>query len=148
MCCKSSCGTVVRSHNTIFYTIFPCDLLSTKILQCEHKIWIKKSFQNRLAFYFHRQSDENPIMRMVKEIRSDFNWSINLVNILMFNVHLFSDKISLCHFVCFLLSPLFRFGFCNISKEYTQKNTIIFDISSVISILPSSCVTQTSIYLN
>ena len=35
--------------------------------------FLTKSFQNRLAFYFHRQSDENRIMRTVKEIRSDFN---------------------------------------------------------------------------
>ena len=81
----------------------------------------KKLFQNRSAFYFHRQSDENRIMWTVKEIRCDFNWSINLVNILMY-----SDKISFYHFIYFLLSPLFRFGFYNISKEYPKK-TIIFD---------------------
>ena len=28
----------------------------------------KKMFENRLAFYFHRQSDENRIMKTVKEI--------------------------------------------------------------------------------
>ena len=78
----------VRSHDTIFHPIFPCDILSTKILWCEPKIRIKKSFQNRLAFYFHRQSDENHIMRTVKEIWSDFNWNINLVNILMFTCSL------------------------------------------------------------
>ena len=54
-------------------------------------------------------------MRTVKEIWSDFNWSINLVNILMY-----SDKISICHFIYFLLSPLFLFGFYNISKEYQE----------------------------
>jgi hypothetical protein len=107
----------VQSHDTIFHSIFPCDMLSAKIIWCEHKIRIKQSFQNRLAFYFHRQSDENRIMRTVKEIRSDFNWSINLVNILMY-----SDKISFCHFIHFLLSPLFRFGFYHISKEYPKKN--------------------------
>jgi hypothetical protein len=67
-------------------------------------------------FYFHQQSDENRIVRTVKEIRSDFNWSINLVNILIY-----SDKISFCHFIYFLLSPLFRFGFYHISKEYQKK---------------------------
>ena len=55
-------------------------------------------------------------MRTVKEIRSDFNWGINLVNILKY-----SDKISFGHFIYFLLSPLFRFGFYNISKEYPKK---------------------------
>jgi hypothetical protein len=82
-CWKSSCGTVmVRLHDTIFHPIFPCDMLSAKILWCEHKSRIEKSFQNRLVFYFHRQSDENRIMGTVKEIRSDFNRSINLVNIM------------------------------------------------------------------
>ena len=109
----------VRSHDTIFHPIFPCDMLSAKILWCEHKSRIKKSFQNRLAFYLLRQSDENRIMRTVKEIRSDFNWSINLVNNLMY-----SDKSSFCHFIYFRLSPLFRFGFCNISKEYKKKHNI------------------------
>ena len=78
----------VHSHGTIFHPIFPCDMLSAKIFWCELKSRIKQSFQNRLAFYFHRQSDENRIMRTVKEIRSDFNWSINLVNILMFTCSL------------------------------------------------------------
>ena len=73
-----------RSHDTIFQPIFPCDILSAKILWCELKSRIKKSFQNRLAFYFHRQSDDNRIMRTVKEIWSDFDWSINLVNILIY----------------------------------------------------------------
>jgi hypothetical protein len=41
-----------------------------------------------------------------------------------FNVHLFSDKISFCHFVYFLLSPLFRFGFYNISKECKKNHSI------------------------
>jgi hypothetical protein len=109
----------VQSHDTIFHPIFPCDMLSAKIIWCEHKSRIKKSFQNRLAFYFHRQSDENRIMRTVKEIRSDFNWSIDLVNILMFIYSLI--KIIFCHFVYFQLSPLFRFGFCNIAKEYKKK---------------------------
>jgi len=74
----------VRSHDTIFHPIFPCDILSAKILWCELKSRIKKLFQNWLTFYFHQQSDENRIMRTVKEIRSDFNWSINLVNILLY----------------------------------------------------------------
>jgi hypothetical protein len=106
----------VRSHDTIFHPIFPCDLM----------MWTqksnKKSFQNRLAFYFHRQSDENSIIKTVKEIRSDFNWSINSVKILMFNCFLI--KSVFCHFVYFLLYPLFRFGFCNISKEYKKKHNI------------------------
>ena len=135
-----------RSHDMIFHPIFPCDMLSAKILWCEHKSRIKKSFQNQLALYFHRQSNENRIMRTVKEIRSDFNWSIYLENILMFTCFLIF-KISFCHLVYFRLSPLFRIGFCNISKEYENK-PIIYDMSSVISILSSSCVTQTSIYLN
>jgi hypothetical protein len=136
----------VRSHDTIFHPIFPCDIFSTKILWCEPKIRIKKSFQNRLTFYFHRQSEENPIMRTVKEIRSDFNWSINLVNILMFTCSLIKSV-----FVILFIS---YFPDCSVSAFATfQKNTqkqnpIIFDMSSVISILPISCVTQTSIYLN
>ena len=140
---EPSCGQV-RSHNMIFYPIFPCDMLSAKILQCEHKSWIKKSFQNRLAFYFHRQSDENPIMRTVKEIRSDFNWSINLVNILMFTSSLIKSV--------FVILFIFYFPYYSVSAFATfQKNTeksIIFDMSSVISILSNSCVMQTSIYPN
>ena len=122
-CCKGSCEpsyVQVRSHDMICHLIFPCDMLSAKILWCEHKSRIKKSFQNRLAFYFQRQSDENRIMGTVEEIRSDVNWSINLVNILMFICSL----ISFCHFIYFLLSQLFRFGFCNISKEYKKKHSI------------------------
>jgi hypothetical protein len=90
-------------HDTIFHPIFHCDMLSAKILWCEHKSRIKKSLQNRLAFYFHRQAGENRIMRTVKEIQSDFNWSINLVKDLHsrfsehFNVYMFSDKIIFCH---------------------------------------------------
>jgi hypothetical protein len=53
---------------------------------------------------------------------------------------------TLYQFVYFLISSLLRFDFCKFSKEY--ENNIIFYMSSVISILPSSCVTQTSIYLN
>jgi len=36
-CYKSSCGTScvqVQSHDTIFHPIFPCDMLSAKILWC------------------------------------------------------------------------------------------------------------------
>ena len=71
----------VWSHDTIFHLIFPCDMLSA---WCEHKSRMKTPFQNRLVFYFHRQSDENRIMGTGKEILSNFNWRINLVNILMF----------------------------------------------------------------
>jgi hypothetical protein len=134
----------VRSHDTIFHLIFPCDRLSAKILWCEHKSQIKKSFQNRLAFYFHRQSDENRIMRTVKEIWSDSNWSINLVIILMCTCSLIKSV--------FVILFIFYFPHCSVSAFATfQKNTknpIIFDMSSVISILPNSCVMQTSIYLN
>ena len=105
----------VQSHDTIFHSIFPCDMLSAKIIWCEHKIRIKQSFQNRLAFYFHRQSDENRIMRTVKEIRSDFNWSIDLVHILMF--------------ICSLIKSVLSFWFisyfphCSVSAFATlQKN--------------------------
>ena len=140
-------GTVVRAGAVTRYNFpsdIPCDMLSAKILWCEHKSPIKKSFQNRLAFYFHRQSDENPIMRTVKEIRSDFNWSINLVNILMFTCSLIKS-VSVILFISY-------FPHCSVSAFATfQKNTkspIIFDMPSVISILPNSCMTQTSIYLN
>ena len=113
----------VQSHDTIFHPIFPCDMLSAKIIWCEHKSRIKKSFQNRLAFYFHRQSDENRIMRTVKEIRSDFNWSIDLVNILMF--------------ICSLIKSVLSFWFisyfphCSVSafaalQKNTKKNIIFY----------------------
>jgi hypothetical protein len=132
-CWKSSCGTVmVRLHDTIFHPIFPCDMLSAKILWCEHKSRIEKSFQNRLAFYFHRQSDENRIMRTVKEIRSGFNWSINLVNIVMLTCSLVKSV--------FVILFIFYFPHCSVSAfAILQKNTktIIFYMSSVISILLS-----------
>jgi len=124
----------VRSHDTIFHPIFPCDMLSAKILWCEHKSRIKKSFQNRLAFYFLRQSDENRIMRTVKEIRSDFNWSINLVNILMFTCSLIKSVLSFCLFPTFPTVPFRLLQHC----KRIQKKPIIFDRSSVISILSSS----------
>ena len=127
----------MRSHDTIFHPIFPCDILSTKILWCEPKIRIKKSFQNWFALYFHRQSEENCIMRTVKEIRSDFNWSINLVNILMFTSSLIKSV-----FVILFIS---YFPDRSVSAFATfQKNTKnMFDTFSVISILPSSCAMQT-----
>jgi hypothetical protein len=97
--------------------------------------------------YFRRH--ENPIMRTVKEIRSDFNGLINLVNIIMLSCFLIKSVFVILFIssdgksyrvtapvrtrvpqlllqqpaiiqkslVYFLLSPLFRFGFCNISKE-------------------------------
>ena len=100
----------VRSHDTIFHPIFPCDLM----------MWTqksnKKSFQNRLAFYFHRRSDENPIMRTVKEIRSDFNGLINLVNIIMFSSSLIKSV-----FVILFIS---YFPHCSVSTFVIfQKNT-------------------------
>jgi hypothetical protein len=101
----------VHSHDTIFHPIFPCDMLSAKIFWCELKSRIKKSLQNRLTFYFHRKSVENRIMRTVKEIRSDFNWSINLVNILMY-----SDKIRfrlLQHFKWIQNNHNIWYVFCN-----------------------------------
>jgi hypothetical protein len=135
----------VRSHNTIFNPIYPCDMLSVKILWCELKSRIQKSFLNRLAFYFHQQSDENRIMRSVKEIRYNFNWRINLVNILWYACSLIKSVfviLFISYFPNCSVSP-----FATFQKNY-KKNPIVFDMSSVISILPSSCVTQTSIYLN
>ena len=41
----------VRSHATIFRSTFLSDTPSTKIASREHKI--RKSFENRLEFYFH-----------------------------------------------------------------------------------------------
>ena len=133
-----------QSHDTIFHPIFPCNILSAKILWCELKSRITKSLQNWLEFYFHRQSDDNHIMRTVKEIWSDFNWNINLVNILMFTCSLKKSV-----FVILFIS---YFPHRSVSAFATfQKNTKnMFDTFSVISILPSSCVMQTylSIYLN
>ena len=90
----------VRSHDTIFY------LIRFRQKSYDVKSRIQKLFQNRLAFYFHRQSDENRIMRTVKD---------------MFTCSLIF-KISFCHFVYFLLSPLFRFLFLQHLKKI-QKQT-------------------------
>ena len=118
-CTKSSCGTVVRTGAVTRYD-FPSDISLWYAFGKNLMMWTQKSnkklFQNRLASYFHRQSDENRIMRTVIEIRTDFNWNINLMNILMFTCSL----ISFCHFIYFRLSPLFRFGFWNISIEYKK----------------------------
>ena len=145
-CCKSTCRTVVRTDAVTRYN-FLSNISMRYAFGKNLTMWTqksnKKSFQNPLAFYFHRQSDENH-MRMAKEIRSDFNWSINLVNILMFSCSLIKSV-----FVILFIS---YFPHCSVSAFATfQKNPkkpIIFYMSSVISILPSSCVTQTSIYLN
>ena len=118
----------VRSCDTIFHPIFPCDKLSAKILWCELKSRIKKLFQNRLAFYFHQQSDENRIVRTVIEIRSDFNWSINLVNILMYACSLIKSV-----FVILFISYFPHYSvsaFATFQKNV--KNKKIFDMSSVI----------------
>ena len=118
----------VRSRDTIFHPIFPCDMLSAKVLWCELKIRIKKSFQNRLAFYFHQQSDENGIVRTVKKIRSDFNWSINLVNILMYACSLIKSV-----FVILFISYFPHYSvsaFATFQKNVKKKK--IFDMSSVI----------------
>ena len=126
----------VRSRDTIFHPIFPCDMLSAKILWCELNIQIKKSFQNRLAFYFHQrlafyfhqQSDENRIVRTVNKIRSDFNWSINLVNILMYACSLIKSV-----FVILFISYFPHYSvsaFATFQKNV--KNKKIFDMSSVI----------------
>ena len=74
-------------------------------------MWIKKLFQNQLAFYFHWQPDVYRIMRMVKEIRSDFNWSINLMNILMFTCSLIKSV--------FVILFVFFFPHCSVSAFAT-----------------------------
>jgi len=145
-CCKSSCGTVVRTGapgHTIRFSIqyFLRYAFGKNLIMWTQKS-NKKSFQNRLAFYFHRQSYDNPIMRTVKEIRSDFNWSINLVNILMFSCSLIKSFFVISYFPHSSVSAFATF------QKNTKKKTIIFDMSSEISILSSSCETQTSIYLN
>ena len=63
-----------------------------------------------------RQSDENRSMRTLKEIWSDFNWSINLVNILMFTCTLIKSV--------FVILFVFYFPHCSVSAFTTfQKNT-------------------------
>ena len=106
----------VPSHDTIFNPIFPYDMLSAKILWCEQ--WTQKSNKKIVSKSVGvlSQSDENPIMRTVKELRSDFNWSINLVNILMFSCSLIKSV-----FVILFIS---YFPHCSVSAFATfQKNT-------------------------
>jgi hypothetical protein len=120
----------VRSHDMIFHPIFPCDMLSAK---------------NLLAFYFHQQSDENCIMITVKEIWSDFNWSINLVNILMY----YCSLIKSVFFILFIsYFPHVPFQLLQHFKRIQKKPHNIWYVFCNKLILPSSCVTQTSIYLN
>jgi hypothetical protein len=118
-CCKSSCGTIVHTGAVTRYD-FPSDISLQyafgKNLMMLTQNRINFFFQNWLAFYFHRQSDENHIMRTVKEIRSNFNWSINLVNIVMFTCSLIKSV-----FVIWFIS---YFTHCSISAFATfQKNT-------------------------
>jgi hypothetical protein len=144
-CCKSSCGTVVHTGAVTWYD-FPSDIslryaFGKNLMMLTQKS-NKKIVLNWLAFYFHRQSDDNHIMRTVKEIWSDFNWSINLVNIVMFTCSLIKSV-----FVIWFISYFTHCSVSTFQKNTKTKKTIVFDMSSVISILPSSCVTPTSIYL-
>ena len=136
----------VQVRFSIRYFLVKC--FSKNLMMLTQKSNKKKSFQNWftwLAFYFHRQSDENRIMRTVKEIQSDFNWIINLVNIVMFTCSLIKT-VSVIWFISYLPHCSVP-AFVTFQKD-TKKTNIIFDVSSVINILPSSCVTQTSIYLS
>jgi hypothetical protein len=111
----------VPSQDTIFHQIFPCDR--------------QKSFQNWLVFYFHRHSNENRTMRTVKEIRSDLNWSTNLVNIVMCTCSLIKS-VSVIWFIS-ILPDCFISAFATFQKNKKKKpkettNNIIFDMTSVI----------------
>ena len=84
-----------------------------RILWCEHKSRTKKSFQNRLALYSIRQSDENRIMRTVKEIWSNFNQK-------------FSEHFNTCSPIksVFVILFVFYFSHCSVSAFATfQRNT-------------------------
>ena len=92
----------VQVRFSIRYFLVKC--FSKNLMMLTQKSNKKKSFQNWftwLAFYFHRQSDENRIMRTVKEIQSDFNWIINLVNIAMFTYSLIKS-VSVILFISYL----------------------------------------------
>jgi hypothetical protein len=121
-CCKSSCGTLVRTGAVTRYD-FPSDISlrygfrKNFIMRTQKSN--KKSFENRLAFYFHRQSDENPIMRTVKEIRSDFNGLINLVNIIMLS--------------CFLIKSVFVILFISYFPHCSVSAFVIFQKNAKIT---------------
>jgi hypothetical protein len=81
--------------------VFSINWILVKIDRCLRHAWARQNTYYRrhikyygffcfciLFFYFHRQSDDNHITRTVKEIWSDFNWSINLVNILLYTCSL------------------------------------------------------------
>jgi hypothetical protein len=122
----------VLSHNTIFHQIY---FVATCFQQKSYDVNTK--VESKILFKIGLRSIS--IDSLIESYHENGKRNSNL------NVHLFSDKISFCHFVCFLLSPLpFR------RLQHFKKNTksIIFDMSSVRNILPSSCVTQTSICLN
>jgi hypothetical protein len=115
-CCKSSWGTIVHTGAVTRYD-FPSDVSLRYACGKNLMMWTQTSNQNRLAFYFHWQSDENHIMRTVKEIWSDFNWSINLVNIIL----MFTCSLIKSVFVILFIS---YFPHCSVSAFATfQKNT-------------------------
>ena len=57
----------VRSHDTIFCTIFPLKTLSTKCILCEHKSGMSKSYRNILSNSVGVLFPSNNLMRMVKK---------------------------------------------------------------------------------
>ena len=121
-CCKSSCGTIVHTGAVTWYN-FPSDISLQYSFGKNLMMWTQKS-NNKIAsklvgVLFPSTVWWESYYENGKRIRSDFNWSINLVNILMFTWSLIKSV-----FVIFFISyfpPLFRFGFCNISKEYREK---------------------------